>query len=357
MGTKRSWTPEALDKAEVLWRAVGREEAAKRIGVTPNALKSAFYDNMRTPPGLPTHRIPDPPAPYIERPPSPDIPIDELIQQRIRGYELRAAHEEASRLIRVRISESKPIGILHFGDPHLDNPGTDLRLVKAHAELVRDTPGLYGASVGDTTDNWIGRLAMQWAEQGITQHDSWRLAEWFIGLVGKKWLYLVGGNHDAWSGSGDPLKWISAQAGAMYQDSEVRIGLQFPGKLQVRINCRHDFAGSSQWNPAHGPMKALFLGVRDHLAIAGHKHESAYGVLKDPDSGVTMHAVKVASYKIWDRYAKTRGFRDQTLSPCALTVIDPRKPETHPDLLKVFWDPFEGADYLGWLRSRQAKAA
>jgi hypothetical protein len=99
-------------------------------------------------------------------------------------------------------------------------------------------------------------------------------------------------------------------------------------------------------------MKAALMGTRDHIYVAGHKHESAYSVLKDPIQGITMHAIKVASYKVYDRYAKERGFRDNSLSPCALTVIDPSLPNDHPDMVKVFWEPEVGADYLRWLRSR-----
>lgn len=225
--------------------------------------------------------------------------------------------------------------------------------MEAHATLVRKTPGLYAANVGDTTNNWIGRLAKLYASQTTTAAEGWRLAEWFVrDLVGSKWLYIVGGNHDAWSGAGDPLIWISAQAGALYQDSEVRLALR-TRDTEIRVNCRHDFAGSSIYNPAHGPMKAALFGTRDHLLIAGHKHESAYGVLKDPESGITMHAMKVASYKLYDRYARERGLRDQNLSPCALTVISPQLGTAHPDLIKVFWEPAEGAAYLTWLRGRK----
>jgi hypothetical protein len=99
-------------------------------------------------------------------------------------------------------------------------------------------------------------------------------------------------------------------------------------------------------------MKALTMGVRDHVAVAGHKHESAYAVLKDPDSGITMHACKVASYKTYDRYSKERGFRDMTLSPCAVTIIDPYLSPEHPDLVKVFWDPDEGVDFLKFKRRK-----
>lgn len=284
--------------------------------------------------------------------PESDISIAELIAHRKRQFERKREHEEASRLIAVKVKLEGPIGILHFGDPHVDDDGTDISALEAHTALVRSTEGLFGANVGDTTNNWCGRLARLYAEQSTSAEQAWRLAEWFIKSC--PWLYMIGGNHDAWSGSGDPLKWISKQHTALYKSSEARLALNFPNKAVVRINARHDHSGSSIWNPAHGPMKAVQIGLRDHIAIAGHKHESAYGVIKDPDSGITMHAIKVASYKMFDRYQKERGFRDMTLSPCALTIIDPSLHPTHPDLVKVFWQPEEGVEFLKWKRKKAA---
>jgi hypothetical protein len=242
------------------------------------------------------------------------------------------------------------IGILHFGDPHVDDDGCDIEAIERHTDLVNRTEGLFAANVGDTTNNWCGRLARLYADQTTSAAQAWKIAEWFINRC--NWLYMIGGNHDLWSGSGDPLRWIAKQQDALYKSSEARLALRFPNGLEVRVNARHDHSGSSIWNPAHGPMKAALMGTRDHLYVAGHKHESAYSVLKDAISGITMHAMKVASYKIYDRYAKERGFRDNCLSPCALTTINPALPSNHPDLIKAFWDPEEGADYLTYLRRR-----
>jgi hypothetical protein len=204
--------------------------------------------------------------------------------------------------------------------------------------------------VGDTTNNWVGRLARLYANQSTSAAQAWKLAEWFISRT--RWLYMVGGNHDAWSGSADPIKWIARQQDTLYQSSECRIGLRFPSGREVIVNARHDFAGHSMWNPAHGQMKAAQMGHRDHLMISGHKHTSGYGVIKDPSSGRICHAVQVASYKLYDSYAKERGFRDQTLSPACLTVINPDLAEDHPDMIKLFWDPMEGVEYLKWKRGK-----
>jgi hypothetical protein len=609
--------------------------------------------------------------------PDDDVPIEELIAQRKRKFQHKREHEEASKLIPIRVKMAGAIGLLHFGDPHVDDDGTDLEAIERHTELVRNTEGLFGCSVGDASNNWVGRLARLYAEQSTSASQAWRLVEWFVNRC--DWLYMIAGNHDChdaqtealtrrgwvkyddiqdsdevlsfdadtgtskwapilkkivrhhsgemigintlsvslnvtpnhrilcrdrdwkrnwrewkfvsadslparvalpvsgkstnvgvdlsdeqialagwiltdgsigwsgnsprisvyqskdgaeidriinalglehrvtvrnrqisvvngrtlvsepmpqkewrltadasrqvlsylpekgklpewadrlserqfgvlldaivagdgtwdganpedksvavvhgekgfldslqavavrhgwyarisvarekdyrlnlckrdtiqfetkpattksqydgvvwcltvplgnfmirrngaahfsgncWSGAGDPLRWIAKQQNSLYKASEARIGLQFPNGLEVRVNARHDHSGSSIWNPAHGPMKAALMGTRDHLYVAGHKHESAYSVLKDPISGITMHAMKVASYKIYDRYAKERGFRDNSLSPCALTTINPALPPDHPDLVKVWWEPEEGADYLTFLRRR-----
>ena len=280
--------------------------------------------------------------------PEDDVPIEELIEQRKRKFAHKREHEEASKLIPIRIKLTGPIGILHFGDPHVDDDGCDIEAIERHTALVNATEGMYAANVGDTTNAWTGRLARLYADQSTSAAQAWKIAEWFINRC--NWLYMLGGNHDLWMGAGDPLKWITRQQNALYKASEARLALRFPNGAEVRINARHDHSGSSIWNPAHGPMKAAMLGTRDHVYVAGHKHESAYSVLKDPMSGICMHALKVASYKVYDRYSKDKGFRDNALSPCAVTVINPDLPESHPDLVKVFWEPEEGARYLAYLR-------
>ena len=285
--------------------------------------------------------------------PSENLPVEQLLERRKKQFQHKKSFEEATKLIPVNVNLDGPIGLLHFGDPHVDDDGTDIVRLERDVNIVKKTEGMFGANIGDTTNNWVGRLGHLYGQQSTSASEAWQLAEWF--LTQFRWLYIIGGNHDLWSGTGDPLKWIARQTNSLYKSSEVRMGLKFPNGSQVRINARHDFAGSSIYNPAHGVMKALTWGVRDHLAICGHKHISGYGVMKDPDSGITMHALQISSYKLYDRYAKEMNFRDQTLSPGAVTVIDPYMDPTHSDLIKVFWDAEEGSDYLKFKRQRWAR--
>lgn len=282
--------------------------------------------------------------------PDEDMDVEDLVELRIKQFERKQAYEEASKLIPVKVKIDGPVGIIHFGDPHVDDDGTSLALLREHSDLTH-IEGVWGANVGDTTNNWIGRLARLYANQSTSASQAWQLAEWFIART--RWLYMIGGNHDAWSGSADPLKWIARQNDALYKPSECRVSLKFPSGRSVIVNARHDFAGTSQWNPAHAQMKAAQMGYRDHVMISGHKHTSGYGIIKDATSGRVCHAIQVASYKMYDVYAKERGFRDQTISPACMTIIDPDLDEAHPDMIKVFWDPVEGAEYLKWKRKKK----
>ncbi len=282
--------------------------------------------------------------------PDDDIDVEELVEHRIKQFSKKKEHQEATKLIPVKVHLDGVIGILHFGDPHVDDDGTDLEAIRRHGDLTHQE-GIWGANVGDTTNNWVGRLARLYANQSTSADQAWKLAEWFITRT--RWLYMIGGNHDAWSGSSDPIKWISRQSKTLYQSSECRIALRFPNKREVIVNARHDFAGHSQWNPAHGQMKAAQMGQRDHIMISGHKHTSGYGIVKDPSTGKVCHAIQVASYKLFDTYAKERGFRDQSLSPACMTVIDPSLATDHPDMVKVFWAPEEGAEFVKWKRKRK----
>lgn len=281
----------------------------------------------------------------------PDIDdIDELIEARKRQFARKVKHEEASKLIQAKVRLDGPVGVLHFGDPHVDDDGTDIEALERHTDLVRKTEGLFAANIGDTTNNWTGRLARLYAEQSTSAKQAWMLAEWFVKRC--QWLYFIGGNHDGWSGAGDPLTWIARGQTHIHRPSEARVSINFPNGRKVIVNARHDHSGHSQFNPAHGVMKALQFGTRDHLAVAGHKHKSGYGVVKDPESGRVCHALQIGSYKIYDRYAKDKGFRDQQLSPCALTVIDPSRQDNDPGLIQVFWNPEEGVEFLKWKRRR-----
>lgn len=276
----------------------------------------------------------------------------DLLAQRKKQFSRTNAAKEARQLISVKVNVDGPFGIMHMGDPHVDDNGTDIALLERHVAVCNKTEGLFAANVGDYSNNWVGRLARLYGEQSVSAQESWVLVEWLISST--NWLYLIGGNHDLWSGAGDPIKWMARQANSLYEHHGARLSLQCPNGREIRVNARHDFKGHSQWNTVHGASKAAQMGWRDHVLVCGHTHVSGYQVVKDPATGLVSHALRVASYKTHDRYADEKGLPNQNIFVAPVTIIDPRYGDDDARCVTVIFDPEEGADFLKFKRRRKA---
>jgi hypothetical protein len=315
-------------------------QAARELGMSwgavKNRLKRAETSIARKP---------------FDHDPLPDeLPTaDELLQRRRREF---ARKNDARSLVPIRIQCDGPIGIALLGDPHVDDPGTDIALLERHVQIINKTDGLFAGNIGDFSNNWVGRLARLYGQQSTSAAEAWVLVEWLVRAV--DWCFLIGGNHDCWSGAGDPIQWMARSARVTYEAHGMRLGLTLPNKRVIRLNARHDFSGRSQWNTAHGPAKAVQMGWRDHVLVCGHTHVSGHNVLRDPASGLISHAIRVGSYKTFDRYAEEKGLPNQTFMVAPVVIIRPEFEDTDNRLLTVCYDPETGADFLKFLRKRKA---
>lgn len=291
----------------------------------------------------------------VKAPAGETLPVDAIRRRRKEQFaQLRQAKLDRV-LTPLKVLADGPIGIVHFGDPHLDDDGTDLEKIEQHTEIVRKTEGLFAANIGDGINAWTGRFARLYAEQSTSEAEAVALYEWWLSSIAPHMIYCIGGNHLAWhSGMGIALhKWILANCSALFDNSSVRFDMQFPNGKRVRINARHDFAGHSMWNTVHGALKAATMGWRDHILTCGHTHTSGYAVLKDPATGLISHAIRVSSYKTFDRYAHEKGLPNQDIFPSVVTIIDPTRDDDDPRLIHTCFDVEQGADYLRWLRKRK----
>ena len=274
-------------------------------------------------------------------------PVEDLLSERILKYKIKHDHKSIDP-VNVKVNLDGVIGIAHFGDPHIDDDGTDIESLFEHAKIVNETDGLLAGNVGDNQNNWIGRLARLYGEQSTSAQESWQLTEHFVTSV--PWLYMIGGNHDCWSGAGDPIEWMIGRE--VYTRHGSRIKLKFPNGREVLLNARHQWKGHSQWNSVHAISKAAQMGWDDDILVGGHPHVSGYQVIKDPKKGRISHCLQVASYKVHDAYAERLGLNDKSIFNCPVTVIDPDA--TDPvNLVRVCFTPEEGADYVKWKRSKK----
>jgi len=285
-------------------------KAAKELGIDRHRLRYLM---------LKYNKFEQPKLPHRTR------QIDELIRDRLSESERIINADEARDLIKVKINIDGPVALLCMGDPHIDDPGCAFALLKSHLELAGSHPYILPCNIGDLANNWVGRLARLYADQSITARESWTLVEWMVKSV--QWLFILAGNHDLWTGSGDPVSWFAKQAGSMYEEHGVRLALQHPDGSETRVHARHDFPGHSIWNSMHGPKREAIAGFRDHLLIAGHKHIGGDEGMITPD-GTAAQLVRVSGYKVADTYAKSLGLKKMPMHPAALIIIDPREAGT-----------------------------
>lgn len=281
-------------------------------------------------------------------------PIEVVLARSEAAFRKRSRETTALHAVRRLRMPPGPYAIAHFGDDHLDDDGTDIGSYRAAIRIVATTPHFYGGAVGDMLNNWptASRLAAQNADQHTTADDGWRLARWSMQSL--RWTYRVLGNHDLWN-SGRTILRLLAEGCTIghLAPHEVRLELESPGVDQpLRIHVRHDFKGSSIWNPAHGPMRASKLDPWGDVFICGHRHEWVAHTEEGTDGRVRW-ALRARGFKFHDDYALQGQFSEQKLGQVVCTVVDPGHP--HPfERVRLHLDVQEAAEHLGWLRRRRA---
>ena len=325
--------------------------AANATGIPRMTLKSRL---LRAPDFGLSDPTREPPATAeqfeVKHPPSADEPIEELLARKRLRFGREKAHKDGGDLIQVKVKTRGPIGILVFGDPHIDNDGTDIAALERDLDVITRDNGIFGINLGDLTDNWIGRLARLYANSSTTAADGVRLMEWM--LTGRHWLAVIAGNHDMWQGS-DLISWMLRNTGTAFSPHGIRLQLNFPKGDPIRIHARHDFKGHSMYNPTHGHVRETREGYRDHILLAGHRHIDHYQILPSKAAGFPSHLARVSGYKVVDDYAAEGGFHELRLGPSVCFVIDPENPNP-VERIKPFWDALRAERYLRFLRQEAA---
>lgn len=124
--------------------------------------------------------------------------VTEIIGRACKSFERKAKRRKAEKWLPITLDESGPFVVNFFGDPHKDDENCNWPLLLEHIALC-NRPHVYGACVGDKTNNWVGRLVREYADQNVTRIDARRLAQWYMKESGVNWLFHVLGNHDAWN--------------------------------------------------------------------------------------------------------------------------------------------------------------
>ncbi len=291
----------------------------------------------------------------IVRPePAKDVPIEKLRAQCRERFEYLHRADKAESWAPIHVKDKKPIGLLWFGDPHLDDNGCNWPLLEKHVALCVNTPGLYGANIGDTTNNWAGRLARLYADQDTSRRTAHRLAKWFLVDSGVPWLVWLMGNHDLWGDGAALLRAMNTQAVAMH-DWEARFRLCFPGGQEIRVHAAHNFKGYSDWNIGHGPLKASYKSSDADLYACGHLHDWCVQQFEMAGRGRVPTLIRVRGYKWLDHYARQNGYDSSQSGAAIMTIFNPAAKDPAGRIM-AFSDIEAGVAVLRVLRGEQAPA-
>lgn len=293
-------------------------------------------------------------VPKLPELPDPELPVDETIDQLCSRFEKRHARAKAERWMRIQMPDDQPFALCFWGDPHLDNPGTNWPLLKRHAEIVAEADGMYSVCVGDLVDNWVGRLMRLYAESDISVSTGWRLVRWFFQEADLKWLITVLGNHDTWNQGGLLLREIARNV-VHVADSDARFVLEAPNGCSWPIWVRHNFNGHSMWNSVHGMQRAAHTKEAAALYICGHLHNWALHEEESASRGHIYWLARARGYKWLDAHQTVLGHDAQDYGASIVAVCNPQASQM-PGRMRCFPDVEEAAEFLRYLRAKHGKS-
>lgn len=279
--------------------------------------------------------------------PSGEVPVSDLIETLKASSAAKIEAFRARSWVQVPVKVEGPLGFVLWGDPHLDDPGCDWDTLDRHVATVRNNERLLSVCLGDYNNNWVGRLAKLYAHHTVTGKQSWELVKWFINSI--HLVVSLKGNHNLWSGDGDPLDFILNGDDVISEDWRCKVEFLFPNGAAFRMWCAHDFPGNSMWNPLHANQrKAVMSGARAHFYGAGHRHQWGLAQHEDPESNHIYWLARARGYKVVDPYATNLGYEPQLHGHSIAIVIDPANVGNPARFVQCFADVEEGADYLAW---------
>lgn len=279
--------------------------------------------------------------------PESDLTIEQMLEAKAERFERKQENRDAKEWRRIEFNDVSSIGIMFFGDPHIDDDGCNVPMLMEHIGICASNAGVYGFNIGDTHNNWGKSLAYLYGKQNCSKKNAYRFVDWFLNHCGVEWLGWLIGNHDAWGDGYHVLQAMNVKEIPM-EDWKASFKLCFPNDVEIKIDAAHGYKGRSMWNPSHGAAKHAMMRGDADIYVGGHIHTFGYQILEFERR--ISHILQLRGYKYIDEYAHRGGF-DQNSSGAALfAVIDPRA-ETEAGRITVFNDPDQGVVFLKALRA------
>ena len=238
-----------------------------------------------------------------------------------------------------------PIALVNTADWHLGGAGVDYPRLDAELRIIADTPGMYAIGAGDLLNQMIvGRLLDARKNDRLSIRDEWALLRRELAIIAPKLLAVVSGNHDNWAEALTGISYFERelhdwQPRALFDTDDARIVVQV-GSWEVPVRIRHQWQGSSIYNPTHGIERAVKWDHDFLIGMGAHTHVSGLAREFSVD-GITGMALMAGAYKRVDAYARKGGFPHPNNSTSVAVVIN-----DHRHSLTGYGDLQTCADYM-----------
>lgn len=331
----QAWT---ADEDALLLVATSMEDYQQRGGLRApgqvknrrQRLKDAGYDLPKWVGGR-AITIPPPlsPEPQPSLPERGDAPID-------RYYELVKSISDITRIRKAAtttIEWTAPIdgwiGLAFPGDLHIGGP-IDYGELEADLDLIEATEGLWCIGLGDYSNNFQAatKLLKAMAEDVVPgSEDQMELVAYVMGRT-RKWLGILEGNHDGWSGSSG-LKSLAAHLSCSFV-TEAGVSLKANvGSVRYVGYLKHQWKGHSNLNTSNEARRMwneFPEWENADFTVLAHYHQPDTHQ-KEIKTQTVVH-LRGGTYKSFDPYASKNGYVPEYGIP--LVLLNPDKKEIIP---------------------------
>lgn len=253
---------------------------------------------------------------------APDVDVDRVRQEAERRFREKHRRAQTKKQQTVRFPGG-PVCLFFLGDQHIGNAGTDIARMYRERDLIMRTPCAYAWMMGDVVDNFIvGRLMAQNMKPSTPVWEQWALAKNYLGSFEDRIIANVGGNHGAWSMmlTGLDYRRDVCPEGVLYDGDEIQATVSV-GSYQYKVWARHQWRGSSIYNPTHGQERAArFASARHDLYVGAHTHKGAM-YREFILGGERKASIQTGAYKVHDDYARRLGFPGNDASTACGVIL------------------------------------
>jgi hypothetical protein len=257
-------------------------------------------------------------------------------------------------------ADGLPVGIVFSGDWHCGAHGVDYPRLDADLDLFHRTPGVYFVGMGDYHEGVSIHSKAAAALYTGCYNDSTEQEERVMMRLWKvrdKTIVDLEGNHDAWLAKHAGLQRMSRlcrELGVEYFGEGGGTVYANVGEQRYVLGVRHNHTGNSQLNTSNAQRRMVdgWLSWDTlHVAVLAHFHFCDLHIASRHSKRCIY--LRSGTYKIFDGYAKSRGFYPELGTPLIILLPD-----------REWIIPFRGDDvhhglnYLAWLREeyRQGRA-